>query len=442
MLPEPKIDWEKLVNTILLLAKNQGATSAEVSGSVSSGFSVDVRLGEVETVEYNRDKGIDITVYFGKQKGSASTSDLAQDSIEKTVAAACHIARFTSEDDCAGLADPELMAYHYPDLDLYHPWQITVEEGIVLAKECEELGRKADKRIVNSDGSGLSTHEIFYIYGNSHGFIGYYSATRHSLSCVLIAQEGSKMQKDYSYTIARDAQDLESVTTVARLAAERTLRRLNARRLSTRKVPVIFEADIATGLLGAFLQAIQGSSLYKNSSFLVDHLGKQVFPDMIHIYEQPYLKKGLGSSPFDAEGVKTLASDIVANGVLQRYILSSYSARKLGMQTTGNAGGVHNLSVDTSDLQFNDLLKKMGTGLLVTELIGQGVNIVTGDYSRGAAGFWVENGVIQYPVEEITVAGNLRDMFRNLVAISNDVEKRGNVRTGSILLESMTIAGE
>lgn len=435
-------DWRALVQDILKDIKKQGASAAEVAASSRSGFSVDVRLGEVEKVEYNRDKGIAITVYYGQKKGSASTTDTSQESIESTVKAACHIAKFTEEDSCAGLADKELLASNYPDLDLHHLWQITVEQGIELAKECEALARAEDKRITNSEGASVATHQGVLVYGNSNNFLGSFKTTRHSINCALIAQEGSNMQRDYSFTVARDSQDLNNVKSVARDAAQRAVRRLGAKRLTTRQAPVVFESNIARGLIGSFINAIQGGNLYRKSSFLVDYLGKKIFSEHVHIYEQPHLKKGLGSAPFDGEGVATKDHDLVKDGILQSYALSSYSARKLGMQTTGNAGGVHNVFIDTSDIDLSGLLQQMGTGLFVTELLGQGVNIVTGDYSRGAMGFWVENGVIQYPVEEITIAGNLRDMFLQLVAIGNDVDRRGNIQTGSILIGNMTIAGE
>lgn len=433
---------KELTETILAEAKRQGASAAEVGTSQGNGISVNVRMGEIDTLEYHRDKSVGITVYFGQRKGSASTSDTTIEAIKSTVAAACNIARFTAEDPFAGLADASLMAYGYPELDLYHPWNITAEEGIKLATQCEQLAMAEDKRITNSEGASLSTYQGVSAYGNSHGFIGVCASSRHSLSCVLIGQEAGAMQRDYEFTTARDPLDLDPIAKVARSAAFRTVRRLGARRIKTQKVPVIFAAEIAGSLIGGFLAAISGGNLYRQSSFLLDYLGKQVFPDHIHIYEQPHIKKALGSSPFDNEGVLTKDSDIITNGILQRYVLSSYSARKLGMQTTGNAGGVHNLFISTSDKDLSALLQQMDTGLLVTELMGEGANIMNGDYSRGAAGFWVEKGVIQYPVEEITIAGNLKDMLANLVLVGNDVDKRGKILTGSILLEQMMVAGE
>lgn len=432
---------KELTASILAEAKRQGATAAEVGTSQGNGFSINIRMGEIDTLEYHRDKSVGITVYFDQRKGSASTSDTTIAAIKETVAAACNIARFTAEDPYAGLADAALMAYGYPELDLYHPWNISAEEGIQLAKECEQLALAEDKRITNSEGASLSTYQGVSAYGNSHGFIGACASSRHSLSCVLIGQQTGSMQRDYDYTTARDPLDLDPINKVAHGAVQRTVRRLGARRIKTQQVPVIFAAEIAGGLIGNFLAAISGGNLYRQSSFLLDHLGKQIFPQHIRIYEEPHIKKALGSYPYDNEGVMTKASDIVTHGVLQRYILSSYSARKLGMQTTGNAGGVHNLFISTGDKDLAALLQHMDTGLLVTELMGEGVNIINGDYSRGAAGFWVEKGVIQYPVEEITIAGNLRDMFANLVMVGNDVDKRGKILTGSILLERMMVAG-
>jgi PmbA protein len=440
-LPQPA-ELETLVRLVLDESKSCGASAAEAGVSLEAGLSVTVRLGEVETLEYHRDRGVGVTVYFGQRKGSASTSDFAPQALRETVRAACDIARYTSEDDCAGLADAALMARDIPDLDLCHPWDVDAARGIEIAQRCEAAARTADARITNSEGATLSSHQGLRVYGNSHGFIAGYPSTRHSLSCSVIAGRDDQMQRDYWYSVARRHEDLEDAEHIGRMAAERTLRRLNGRKLGTRQVPVIFAAEIATGLFRSFVGAVRGSSLYRKSSFLLDHLGKPVFPEFVHIHEQPHLRGALGSSPFDSEGVATHARDLIANGVLQSYVLDSYSARKLGMQTTGNAGGVHNLSVDSGALDADGLLREMGTGLLVTELMGQGVNMVTGDYSRGAAGFWVENGAIQYPVEEITIAGNLKDMFMHIVAIGTDVERRGNYRTGSVLIERMTVAGE
>lgn len=432
---------QDVVTDALACAKQHGASAAEVGASISVGFSVTVRMGTVDTVEYHRDKGIGVTVYFGQRKGSASTTDTSPEAIKSTVEAACHIAKVTSEDECAGLADKALMAFDYPDLDLSHPWGLTVEEAIEKATSCEDFGRSLDKRITNSEGVTIATNQTFSMYGNSHGFIGGYPSTRHYLGCVLVAKEGEEMQRDHYYTTARDVESLGSGKDVARQAVDRTVKRLGARSIPTCESSVIFAADIARSLIGNFLSSISGGNLYRRSSFLCDMLENPVFAPHIHLYERPHLLKGLGSAPFDSEGVKTNDKDIVSDGVLRTYLLDSYSGRKLGMQTTGNADGVYNLFIDTSELDFDALLKEMDTGLLVTELMGQGVNIITGDYSRGVVGYWVEKGEIQFPVEGITIAGNLRDMFLNLLAVGNDVDIRGNIRTGSILLDKMIIAG-
>jgi PmbA protein len=434
--------WQHIVEDVLQMAKREGATSAEVSASVSDGFSVHVRLGEIETIEYHRDKDVELTVYFGQRKGSTGTTEINQTSLEEAVKKACHIAQATQADPCHGLADPVLLAKEYPDLDLYHPWEIDVNHGIEIAKQCEEVGRNYNKQITNSEGASLSTLQGFYIYANSNKFCGHYQSTRHSYHCVLLAEANDGKERDYEFTVARDSNDLLAPDIVGKKAAEKTLARLHAHKLSTRQTPVIFAAHIASGLLGHFVSAISGGNLYRKSSFLLDHLGKKVFPDFVRISEQPHLIKALGSAPFDGEGVATKSRAIVKNGILQGYVLSSYTARKLGLQSTGNAGGVHNLLLHPSAGDLKSLIKKMDTGLLVTEVMGQGVNIVTGDYSRGAAGFWVEKGEIQYPVHEITIAGNLRDMFKNIVATGNDIDHRGGIHTGSILLQGLTIAGE
>lgn len=436
-----KTRLEALVREILAEAQVQGASAAEAGVSFDVGLSVTVRLGEVETLEYHRARGLGVTVYFGQRKGSASTSDISPAAVRETVRAACGIARYTAEDACAGLADPERLAREIPDLELDHPWNITAERAIELARECEDTARAADARITNSEGASVATHRSLRVYGNSNGFIGGYPSTRHSISCTVVARQGDRMQRDYWYSVAREPAALESPAAVGRRAAERTVRRLGGRKLATCKAPVLFVPELARGLLGHFVGAIRGASLYRKASFLLDHLGKQVFPPYLRIHEQPHLKRALGSAPFDNEGVATQARDVVRDGRLEGYVLDSYAARRLGMQTTGNAGGVHNLTVEPGTLDFSGLLREMGTGLLVTELMGQGVSIVTGDYSRGAAGFWVENGEIRYPVEEITIAGNLRDMFRQVVAVGNDVDTRSSIRTGSWLVESMTIAG-
>lgn len=422
-------------------ARTAGASQAEVSASIDTGLNVNVRLGEVETVEHTRDRGFALTVYFGQRKGSASTADLNPDSIQATIEQACAIARFTEEDPAAGLADADRMATEFPDLDLWHPWDLDVDEAIALGQAIEDGGRNV-AGITNSDGSSVNTGRSLSVYANSHGFLGRERGTRHSLSVALIAGEDDAMQRDYWYDSGRRAQDFMDPAEIGRKAAERTLSRLNAQRLGTRQSPVLFAPEVARGLLGHLLGAVSGGSLYRRSSFLVDHVGKQILPSWFRIDEKPLIPRGLGSSVFDAEGVATLDAPLVVDGVLERYILGSYSARKLGLRSTGNAGGVHNLFVKTGDDDFAGMLRKLGTGLLVTEVMGQGVSIVTGDYSRGASGFWVENGQIAYPVEEITIAANLRDMYANLVAVGADVDRRSHVLTGSWLVERMTIAGE
>jgi len=432
-----------LVEYVLGEAKKSGASAAEAGANVNQGLSVTVRLSEVETVEHTRDKGMGVTVYFGNRTGSASTTDFSPEALRETVRAACTIAKYTAEDDCAGLADPERLAKDIPDLDLHHPWNPGVDRAIELARTAETTARQYDARITNSEGASLSTHEGLEVYGNTHGFLGAVATTRHSLSASVIAQDDSGMQRDYWYTVARDARGLESPESVGREAARRSVRRLSSRKLSTRECPVLYEAMVASSLLSHFIGAVRGSSLYRHASFLLDHLGKPVFADFVRIHEQPHLKGAAGSAAFDSEGVATQPRDLVRGGILQGYVLDSYSARKLKMATTGNAGGVHNLAIapGPEDLDLAGLLRRMDTGLFVTELIGFGVNTVTGDYSRGAAGFWVENGEIQYPVEEITVAGNLREIFRRVAGVGNDVDTRGNIRSGSVLIESMTVAG-
>ncbi|MCP5278029.1 MAG: metalloprotease PmbA [Thiobacillus sp.] len=434
-----------LARQVLDLARQGGASAAETEVSEGSGLSVSVRQGQVETIEHNRDKGVGVTVYLGQRRGHASTSDFSADALARTVEKALSIARFTAEDDCAGLADAELLARDTTDLDLFHPWAIGVEEATELARACEAAAMEVDPRINNSEGGSFSSQNSRFVYANSLGFAGGYPTSRQSLSCAVIAEDtgnpGGGMQRDYWYTTARAAADLDAVAAVGRRAGERTVRRLNARQLSTRQCPVLFEAPIATGLIASYVSAVSGGHLYRKSSFLLDSLGSQVFPAFMQIQERPFLPRGLASSPFDSEGVATRDRDVVRDGVAEGYFLSSYSARKLGMASTGNAGGNHNLIVPSTGEDFGALLKKMGTGLLVTELLGHGLNMVTGDYSRGAAGFWVENGEIAYPVEEITIAGNLKDMFQGIAAVGCDVETRGSRRVGSILIDHMTVAG-
>lgn len=435
-------DLRQLSAEVLRLAAAAGASAAEAEISLGVGQNVSVRLDEVETIEYNRDKGMSVTVYFGQKRGHANTSDLSPQALQDTVQAACSIARYTAHDEFCGLADPALLANEVPDLDLYHPWDISVDDAIVIAKECERAALAVDARIDNSEGAGVSTYGGLFAYANSNGFNNGYYTSRHSVSCSVIAEEGDSMQRDYWYTSARAAADMDSAVAVGRKAGERTVRRLNARRLKTAQVPVLFEASVASGLLSHFVSAVSGGNLYRKSSFLLDSIGQQIFAPHITISERPHLVRGLASAPFDNEGVVTKSRDLVTDGVLQGYMLASYSARKLGMVTTGNAGGNHNLILSSGDLDFDGLLRSMHTGLVVTELLGHGINLVTGDYSRGAAGFWVENGQIQYPVEEITIAGNLKDMFRQIAAVGNDVLVQGSKQTGSILIERMTVAGE
>lgn len=427
---------------VLRLAQAAGASSAEAEVSLGVGQNVSVRLDEVETIEYNRDKGMSVTVFFGQRRGHASTSDLSAQALHDTVAAACSIARYTAHDEFCGLADASLLAHEFPDLDLHHPWNISVEDAIELARACEASALAVDARINNSEGASVSAYEGLFSYANSLGFNGGYPSSRHSLSCSVIAEAEAGMQRDYWYSSARSPADIESPEWVGQRAGERTVRRLGSRRVKTAQVPVLFEAAIASSLLSHFISAISGGSLYRKSSFLLDSLGQPVFAPHVRISEEPHLKRGLASSPFDNEGVATRARELVADGVLQGYVLSSYSARKLGMATTGNAGGNHNLILHSGDQDLKGLLHSMQRGLLVTELLGHGINMVTGDYSRGAAGFWVENGEIQYPVEEITIAGNLKDMFRQIVAVGSDVLVQGSKQTGSILIERMTVAGE
>ena len=431
----------ELAQRALSHAQTLGASACDVEVTEGFGQSVTVRLGEVETIEYNRDKGVGVTVSVGQDTGTARTSDFSAKAIEDAVRAAFSIARYTAADDCAGLADPARLAHNAPDLDLCHPWALTVEEAIAQAQQCEDAARAVDVRISNSEGATVGTQCSHFIYANSNGFCDGYATSRHSISCSVIAESASGMQRDYWYSVARRAQDMQGALDVGRIAGERTVRRLDARKVATCQVPVLFEASLASGLIGHFVGAISGSSLYRKSSFLLDSLGTQVFSPIVQLSERPHLPLGLASSAFDAEGVVTVDRELVSNGVVNGYILGSYSARKLGMQSTGNAGGTHNLLLASTGENFQQLLKKMGTGLLVTELLGHGVNPVTGDYSRGAAGFWVENGVIAYPVEEITIAGNLRDMFKGIVAIGNDILVRGSKQCGSILIERMTVAG-
>ncbi len=431
-----------LARDVLRVAVSQGATSAELDLTESHGQSVTVRRGEVETIEYNRDKGLGVTVYLGQRRGHASSADLSREAIEETVRAALSIARHTAEDDCAGLADAGLLAREPWDPDLYHPWSLPVEQAIVIARECEAAALAADARIGNSEGATVSTHASQFVYANSLGFVGGFPATRHSISCSVVAGEGDGMQRDDWYSVARVPTGLEAAEAVGREAGRRAAARLGARRLTTRQCPVLFEAPIAASLLSHFASAASGGSLYRKSSFLLDSLGQQIFSPVVRIRDLAHVPRGLASSPFDDEGVATQDREVVRDGVLEGYFLGSYSARKLGMRSTGNAGGTHNLVLDPTDGDLGQLLALMGSGLLVTEMLGHGLNMVTGDYSRGAAGFWVENGAIAYPVQEITGAGNLKAMFRGIVAAGSDVLVRGPRQCGSILVDEMTVAGE
>lgn len=433
---------QQLSEDVLKHARSKGATACEVDVSEGFGQSVTVRCNEVETIEFNRDKGIGITIYSGQRKGYASTSDFSAQALRETVEAALDIARFTAEDDCAGLADAALMAKDVPDLDLYHPWALTVEDAIETARRCEQAAFEASPLVSNSEGASISTQQAHFVSANSLGFMGGYPTSRHYISCSVISGEQDAMQRDDWYTTHRDARRLDDAAQVGRIAAERAVARLGGRKVKTGEFPIILEAPLAGGLLGSLVHAASGGALYRKSSFLLDQLGKKIMPDFINIAERPHIKCGLGSASFDSDGVATRDRDVVSNGVLQGYFLSTYTARKLGMQTTANAGGSHNLIIEPGELGLEGLMAKMGRGLLVTELLGHGINYVTGDYSRGAAGFWIEDGKIAYPVEEITIAGNLKDMLAGIVAVGNDVQVRGSKQTGSIMLERMTVAGD
>lgn len=439
--PQALPELQEQVDRIIAEAMRQGASACEVAVSLEQGLSTTVRQREVETVEFNRDQGFGITLYLGQRKGSASTSASGDAAIRETVAAALAIAQHASEDDCAGLADAALMARgDLPELDLYHHWAIEPERAIELALACEASAFDTAPRL-KADGTSLSTHQGCRVYGNSHGFLGGYASTRHSLSCVMIAEQNGQMQRDYWYDINRVGDALADPASVGRRAAERAVSRLGARPVPTCEVPVLFSAELATGLIGHFLSAISGGSLYRKTSFLEGALGQRLFPDWLTLDERPHIPRAIGSAAFDADGLATYAKPFVKDGELVSYILGTYSGRKLGMPSTANSGGVHNLYASHGDEDQAALIKRMGRGLLVTELMGHGLNLVTGDYSRGAGGYWVENGEIQFPVQEVTIAGNLRDMFRQIIAIGNDVEWRSNIHTGSILVERMTVAG-
>ena len=431
-----------IASDVIAYAASRGATACDTEVSEGFGQNVTVRRGEVETIEYTRDKGLGVSVYLGQRRGHSSTSDLSREALRLAVDAALSIARFTAEDDCAGLPDAARLATSVPDLDLSHPWVIAVEEAIELGRACEAAAFAVDPRITNSEGASVSTQESQFVYANSLGFIGGFPTSRHSLSCSVIADDDEIMQRDDWYDSRRDVVDLADAVSIGRIAGQRAVRRLGSRKISTCEAPVLFEAPIASALIGHFVSAVSGGSLYRKASFLCDAIRTRVFSQVVTITERPHIRKGLASSPFDDEGVATLDRDVVDAGMLQGYFLGTYSARKLKLETTGNAGGNHNLIIAPGSDGFDALLRRMGRGLLVTELLGHGVNLVTGDYSRGAAGFWVEGGEIAYPVEEITIAGNLRDIFLGITAIGSDVLVRGSRQCGSILVERMTIAGE
>ena len=437
-------ELKDVVSRALDSARRAGATQAEADASLQQGLSVSVRLGEVETVEYQRDRALGITVYFGHRKGSASTGDLSAQSVEDMVAKACAIARHTAEDECAGLADPALLQTQFRDLHLDFPWELSADAAVELARECEAAGRAVDTRLSNSEGASVSSQRGVRVYGNTHGFLAGDCGTSHSLSCVLLAQVGEDMQRDYWYTSARDPRDLEAAELVGRRAGQRAIARLGARRLPTGPAQVVLAPEVARGFIGHFIGAIRGSAQYRKASFLLGTAGQRIFPEWVQMHERPHLLKGVASSNFDSEGVRTVDRELVRDGIVDGYLLGSYSARKLGLVSTGHAGGLHNLMVDASVDRPDQasLLQRMGRGLLVTELMGQGVNGVTGDYSRGATGFWIEGGEIAYPVHEVTIAGNLRNLFAGLQAIGSDVDERGGVRVGSIWVGEFTIAGE
>lgn len=432
---------EAIVTDALAAARARGAGAASVRTGNVRGLAVRVRLGEVESLEQHLGQSLGITVYFGQRRGSVTTSEIEPKAVREAIDAACSIARHTADDPFSGLADADRMARGVAELELFHPWQLTAEAAIDVARRCEQAAREEDAGITNSEGARISSYETIHAYGNTHGFVGSYTGTRHDLGCTVIGGTGNTMQRDGWFTRGRDPNGLEGAESVGRTAARRTIRRLGARPLATRRAPVLFDASVATSLLGHFVGAIHGSALYRKASFLLDGLGEQIFPPFVHIHEQPFLPGALGSVPFDREGVAPMPRDIVRDGVLRSYILDSYAARRLGMETTGNAGGIHNLCIDPGERNLEGLLAELHTGLLVTELMGQGVNAVTGDYSRGASGFWIENGEVRFAVEQITVAGNLRQMFADLVAIGSDIDCRSNIRTGSLLVGSMTIAG-
>jgi PmbA protein len=434
--------YQKMVQQVLAMAKQQGAEQAEVTVQASQGLQVAVRLQEVDKIEFNRNKAISLTVWVAQRKGTATTTELSEASLKRTVQSALDLARFTEADPCSGLADPASLAQEIPDLALYHPWELSVNEAIAQAKACERFALDYDKKIVNSDGAELYSEQDYFLYANSHGFIGGYPSSQHALNCVVIAQDEAGMERAYQYTQNRQPQQLWSAEQVGTEAASRALSRLAAQKIATQHTPIIFNAETARSLIGHLVQAISGGRLYRQLSFLLDSLGQAVLPAQFDLIERPHLLAGLGSAPFDDDGVATQARTLVEQGILTSYVLSAYSARKLGLANTGNAGGVHNLMLQSqTSMTFAQLLQSMGEGLLVTELMGQGVNLLTGDYSRGASGYWICDGKIQFPVHEITVAGNLKQMLLNLQNMSDDIDTRGNIQTGALLVEGMMVAG-
>lgn len=445
-IPEQQAVFRQLVSDALAHAKKLGASDAVAEVSESKGLVVSVRTGDIETIEQTRDRSLDVTVYKGRRRGSASTSDFSPQALQETVAAAWHIASHTAEDDCAGLPEPDMLATEpYPDLQLHHPWLLSADDAAQLALQAEQAARDVSPLITNTEGASVDTFEGHFMMGNTAGFMGGYPYSRHNIGVSPIAGKGNAMQRDYWYSASRDWRTLADPASVGRYAAERTLARQGARRIKTGRFPVLFEAPLAVGLIGALVQATSGGALYRKASFLLDTAGKQVLARHLDLHENPWVSAGTGSGPFDSEGVRTAPRSVVIGGVLQGYFLSTYTGRKLGLPTTGNAGGSHNLELRSrltrSDDDLKAMLRKMGTGLLVTELIGQGVNYVTGDYSRGAFGYWVKNGEIQHAVEEITIAGNVADMLKNIVAVGSDTMTRGAKSSGSILIEEMSIAG-
>jgi PmbA protein len=434
-------ELEDIVSLILEVAREQGANQAEAAASHAIGLGVTARLGSVESLEYTNDRGVGITVYKDQKKGSASTSDFSTAALRETAIKACSFARYTAADEYSGLADAEMMASEIPDLDLVHEWDLQTDEAIRLAIECEDAARSFDSRVTNSEGASVSSTSSVRAYGNSHGFLAGYPRTSHSISCAVIGESDGNMERDYWYSSARDAADLESPQEIGRTAARRTVQRLGSRKIKTSKAPVLFAPEVARGFIGHAIGAIAGGAQYRKSSFLLDAAGKKIFPDFVQIQERPHIPKAMSSTPYDAEGVATRDRDLVVDGVLQGYILGSYSARRLGLPTTANAGGVHNLLVPGGHDDLESLIRSMDRGVLVQELIGQGVNGVTGDYSRGAVGYWIEKGEIAYPVHEITIAGNLKELYQQILAIGNDQDLRSGIRCGSLLVDAMTIAG-